>query len=340
MALLLVVALMAPADAAPAADLVVIWAPGMRTAPLESAARRAGAAVIDRSPAPAGATGTPQLVQQGIEAFDRLELDQAWQWFEQARSDVDRSGAAGLTEAQLSDLFLYRGLIKAQQGDTTTAWDQLVTANTIGPTRELDPGRFAPKIRAEFERARDTVRTRARAKLTVQAPDGCAVSVDGRPSVGPVDRPLGPHWISTTCPDRRPHGYKIELTGDVTVPVEPAPYAPPSDTELLVQARTAGARAFVVAEVRSGIATARLVGLDGRERDRRTVAITGDLGPLADVLGELLAPTPVTRWYKSRWVWAVGGAAVAAAIILPVMALRASDTSSPTWTAKVPVPWQ
>lgn len=44
-----------PAAAAPTADLVVVFAPGMRTTPLEAAAKRAGAAMIDTSPKPAGA---------------------------------------------------------------------------------------------------------------------------------------------------------------------------------------------------------------------------------------------------------------------------------------------
>jgi hypothetical protein len=338
LALLLVLALVAPADAAPRADLVVVWAPGLRTAPLEAAAKRAGAAIVDKSPQPEAAAQTGRLVQRGIEAFDKLEFDQAWQLLEQARSEVDRSGAAGLTEGQLSDLFLYRGLIKAQQGDPNTSWDQLVTANTIGPTRELDPGRFAPRIRDEFNRARDTVRAKPRAKLTVQAPDNCTVSVDGKPTVGSTDRPLGPHWISTACPDRSPMGFKVELTGDVTVPVNPPPYAQPSDTDLLVQARAAGARAFVAVDVRSGVATARLVGLDGRERDRKTVQVAGDLGPLAEGLEALLAPPPDKHWYESRVVWAIGGAAAAAAILIPLTAFLTSDSSTTSVSARPEFP--
>jgi hypothetical protein len=343
---LLVLAATAPALAAPAADLVVVWAPGMRTAPVETAARRAGAAVIDQSPKPAGTAPTAQLVQTGVSAFDSLKFDDAWQALERARSEADRTGADGLTQAQLSDLFLYRGLVRAQQGDEAASWEELVAANTIDPTRELDPGRFPPRTRSDFERARETVRTKARAKLTVQVPEGCATVVDGRPASGPIDLVVGPHWINTRCPDRRPQGYRVEITGDVRVPIEPSPYLPPNDSELLIQARTAGARAFVVVEVRGNVATARLVGLDGRERDRKTIAVSGDLAPVADGVTALLTPPPERRWYRSRWVWAAGGAALAAAILVPITAFLANDstvqnpTARPTWpTDDQEPPW-
>lgn len=333
--LLVVLALAAaPAHAAPTADLVVVWAPGMRTAPLEAAAKKAGAGFIDTSPKPAGAAQTAQLIQAGLQQYDELRFADAWQTLERARSEVDRTGGDGVTQAQLSDLFLYRALVKAQQGDTTNGWEELVAANTIDPTRELDPGRFPPRVRSDFERARETVKTKARAKLTVQAPEGCVTSIDGRPAPGPVDLVVGPHWVSTRCGDRQPEGFRIELTGDVRLPIEPRPFLPPNDTELLVQARTAGARAFVAVEVRAGVATARLVGLDGRERDRTTVTVTGDLAPVADGLASLLSPPPESHWYESKVVWAFGGAALAAAILIPLTAYFADDASQKNPTAR------
>lgn len=339
--LLLVVALgalAAPVEAAPTADLVVVWAPGMRTAPVEAAARRAGAALIDTSPKPAGAAQTAQLIQAGVQAFDELKFDAAWQVLERARSEVDRTGADGVTQAQLSDLFLYRALVKAQQGDTTNGWEELVAANTIDPTRELDPGRFPPRVRADFERARETVKTKARAKLTVQAPAGCATTVDGRPAPGPVDLVIGPHWVSTRCSDRQPEGFRIELTADVRLPVEPRAFLPPSDTDLLVQARTAGARAFVSVEVRGGVATARLVGLDGRERDRKTMTVTGDLAPVADGVTALLTPAEKSRWYQSKVVWGIGGALLAAIIAIPITAALAGDSGTQNPTGRLQFP--
>jgi hypothetical protein len=338
--LLLVFALLASrADAAPTADVVVIWAPGMRTAPVVAAARAAGAAVLDQSPKPEGAAQTAQLVQNGLDAFERLELDRAWQLLESARSEVDRTGAAGLTQAQLSDLFLYRGLIKTQQGDTNSAWEELVVANTVDPTRELDPGRFPPKIIAEFERAQATVKNKGRAKVTITVPAGCRYAIDATSTTGAIDLILGRHWVRVTCADRQAEGHKIELvSGATTFPITPPPITPPSDTDLLVQARAMGARAFIVAEVRSNVATARLVGLDGRERDRKTVTISTDLAPLADAVSTLLTPAPRTPWYRSRWTWAAGGAAAAAAIIIPLTIFATQDSSAPSTTYTLGLP--
>ncbi len=341
LALLVVLALVTRADAAPTADVVVIWAPGMRTAPVVAAARGAGAAVLDQSPKPESASQTASLVQKGLDAFERLEFDQAWQLLEIARSEVDRTGAAGITQAQLSDLFLYRGLIKTQQGDTNSAWEELVVANTVDPLRELDPGRFPPKIIAEFERAQATVKNKGTAELTLTVPTGCRVSVDATNVnvASPIQLIVGRHWVRVTCADREPDGRKIELVGGkITLPLQPPQLAPPSDTDLLVQARTMGARAFVVAEVRSNVATARLVGLDGRERDRKTVTIGNDLSPLADAVSSLLAPPKHTPWYRTKWAWAGGGAIAAAAILIPltIFATQASDPQSTTHMPKFP----
>ena len=337
MGLLLVLALPAPAEAAPSADLVVVWAPGASVTPVSQAARGAGAAVMDRSPPRAGAANTLQVVQTGIDAFARGDLEQAWNVLEQARSDVDRDGAAGLTRAQLSDLFLYRGLIKTQQGDTNAAWEELLVANTIDPTRDLDPNRFPPNVRAEFERARDSVKKKERVEINVTSLDNCRVRVDGAPTMGPIQAAVGRHWYQVTCPDRQPEGQRFELTTPFKAKIEPAPFVPPSDTELLEEARRSGARAFIVAEVHTNVATARLVGLDGRERDRRTVSIYGDLGPLADAVAALLAPPP-SHWYQSRWAWVAGGGLLAAAIAVPLTALLSRDTASPDLRVKVPDP--
>jgi len=174
--------------------------------------------------------------------------------------------------------------------------------------------------------------------LQLDVPPGCTAFVDGAASSGKAHLISGPHWIRVACPDRLPWGQRIDLTSlGMHLAPDPSPYAPPSDAELLVQARVAGARAMIVAEVHGQLATARLVGLDGRERDRRTVAITGDLAPLAAVVADLLVPkTVVTHWYRSKWAWAAGAALAAAAIFIPVTAAIASESPAGSWTVKGP----
>ena len=331
------------AHAAPVADLVVVCAPKASIAPVEAIARRHGAAVIDRSPGPPPAVETARFLQRGIDAYDALRFGDAQADLDQARDLADRTGAAGLKQNQLSELFLYRGLLRSAQNDTTGAWNELVTATVIDPTLSLDPARFPPKVVEQFDRAKQTTQQdHPQATLAVDAPAGCIVHVDGIAVGGPVSRTTGPHWVRVDCPDHAPSGARIELTVlGAHIPSSPTPYTPPADAELLIQARAIGAHAMIVAEVHGQLATARLVGIDGRELDRRTVNVSGDLAQLADAIDKLLTPPVVAtrRWYQSRWAWAAGAAVIAAAVLVPLTAAIANNGGATTWTAKVKVPW-
>jgi hypothetical protein len=284
---------------------------------------------------------TAGILRRAIEAYDALRYDDAWATLEEARTLADRTGGAGLMQAQLADLFLYRGLVKIQQGELNAYWDELVTSVTIDPVRVLDPARFPPRVASELQRVHQSLADRKRATLAVDAPAGCSVLVDGAAAsaVGSAQPLVGSHWVSVTCADRLPWGTRVELTGDQLVVARNTALAPPTDDEVLIQARTVGASAFVAVEIRSGVGTARLVGVDGRERDRRSVAVAGDLAPLARAVNELLAPQPRTHWYESRWAWAAGAAVIAAAILIPVTAAVTQNTTPSNWTVKPVYPW-
>jgi len=306
---LLVLGMAVPAVAAPAADLVEVWAPGARIAPIEHVVHAKGAALIDRSPHP---TVTAKDTLDGV------------------RAELDANGAAGLSPALLSDVFVYRGLARGKLGDDSGGFDDLVIAATLDPTRELDTLTFEPSAKKAFDRAKELVLQRKTAKATLDIPAGCSATLDAAPYTGPVPKILGHHWARVTCPDREAQGIHFELISDTSYSLQPPPYLPPSDSEILVQARVASARSVVVVEVHGNVGTARLVGLDGRERDRRTVTMApgGDLGALADAVGDLLAPPPSRHWYESKWAWVAGGAAAAAIILVPVTAAIAGSTVS------------
>ncbi|HET9624018.1 MAG TPA: hypothetical protein VFP84_21750 [Kofleriaceae bacterium] len=337
-----VAALPATVHAAPAADMVVIWAPGADVAPIEDVARQAGAAVINRSPVANDLPATAAILKLGIEAYDALRYEDAWATLDSARELADRTGAAGLSQSQLADLFLYRGLIKLQLGDTNAYWDELVTSVTIDPVRVLDPARFPPRVARELERVHQALVDRKHATLAIDAP-GCKSMIDGAlaNAVASAQPLVGSHWVYVTCADRAPWGTRVEVTGDQLVVARNAQLAPPTDDELLIQARTVGAQAFVVVELRSGVATARLVGVDGRERDRRSVAAGHgrDLTRLAGAVRDLLAPIEKPHWYASRWVWAGGAALVAAALAIPLTAAFSQGNSPSTWTVKPVFKW-
>lgn len=331
------------ARAAPAADVVVVWAPGSSVRPIEEVARARGAALIDRSPVPVASVETAKFVQRGIEAYQAAHLDEAQAALDQARELADKTGAAGLTRQQLSDLFLYRGLVRSAQGDDNAAWDEMVSALVVYPTRSLDSSQYAPKVQELLKRVDDDVlKHRPTAKIAIEAPDGCTTFVDGEPIAGPVLRSTGPHFVRVTCNDHEPWATRLDLTTlGANLPATPRSYEAPAETELVVQARTAGARALVMIEVHGRVAALRVLGADGKERERRTVTVTnGDLAPVAPVLDMLLAPPVVahTSWYRTRWAWAIGAAIVTAAIVVPLTAAIAGDTGATDWTVKVKVP--
>lgn len=317
-----------------------MWAPGVPIAPIETVARRRGVAVIDRSPSPPVSVDTARFLQRGIASYDAIQLDQAQAALDQARDLANRTGGQGLTRAQLSDVFLYRGLVRAALGEESAAWDELVTALVIHPTRSLDPAQFAPKVQALVKRVRDDVlQRRPQATIEIEAPDGCTTRIDGEAVAGPVLRLIGPHYAQVICADRQPWSSRLELTTqDTRVTASPKAYQPPSDTDLLVQVRSAGVQTVVAVEVHDQLATVRAIGLDGRERARRVVVLpTRDLRPAAVVVDELLAPRVDRRehWYESRWAWAIGAAVMTAAIVVPVTAAIAGDSGAANWTVRV-----
>jgi hypothetical protein len=321
------------ASAAPTADVVIVWAPDHDVAPLLAVAREAGAALIDRSPRAAAPAEPPDAaIRRGIESYEALQLDRAWAIFEEVRAALDRTGGAAATPARISDLFIYRGAIRTQRADPDGAWEELVTAMAVAPARVLDPARFPPRTIEELERARKAATARPRVALAVEAPADCAVAIDG---MGTALRELpvlaGPHWVSAACPGAAPWGARVDAIEPATrVRVAPAPLEPPPEAEALVQARAAGASGLVIAEVRGRLATLRRLGLDGRERDRRTVTVAAPsrdaLAPAAEALRDVLRPAPrPERWYRSRWVWAAGAAGLATALVLPLSLALTDD---------------
>src|SRR5262249_46175429 len=144
--------------------------------------------------------------------------------------------------SELSDLFLYRGLAETQRGDSARAWDELVRAATVDPTRALDPARFPPRAMQAFARATAQVRGQPLGRLEVAAPAACAVAIDARPSLSVGELPYGEHFARVECPGERPVGATVVLAAarqELQLPRAPA--APPDDDALLRLGRERGA---------------------------------------------------------------------------------------------------
>jgi hypothetical protein len=340
------------ADDAP--GLVVFHAPADAPASVLAArdalaarARRAGIAWIDRSPSAAPTPQAPALHRQAIEAYEALRFDEALAALDAAIGEAEHTGAAGLTAAELSDLFLYRGLTYTQRGDQARAWDDLVRAAVLDPARVLDPLRFPTRAVEAFGRARASVAQEARGELVVAAPAGCEVVVDGAAAAARVAVPYGEHFVRVGCAGRRPWGTRVTLAAASTA-VTPALVAdaPPSDAEL--KALAAGERAqellLVTVALAPGappvLSVVRVDARSGKAGVRASVALApgGAATPDAEAAFErVLTPvgtsppgsarTEPRAWWHSPWVWAGVGAVVATAIVLPI-ALASGDSSS------------
>jgi hypothetical protein len=314
------------AYAAPAADIVVVWAPGRDASPIAKAALARGAAMIDRSPASAEPPSIDATIQRGIDAYDSLKLDAAWFAFEEARAQLDASGGARVTNTRLSDLFVYRSLVRAQQANSDAAWEEIVEATVVAPSRVFDPGRFPPRVLADLDRAR-TASAATRVTVTFDAPAECQLMIDGVSATArDVTLLRGAHWVHTRCPNSAPWGKRVDVSeGTTRVQITPQALAPPSEADLLVQARTAGTRGMIVVEARGNIAVVRTLGVDGKERDRRTVTLDASLAAAVPVVDAMLAPRPERHWYDSKWAWAAGGAVAFAAILIPTIIILRDD---------------
>lgn len=338
------------AVAAPAADVVTYWAAGAPPSwrdEVRAAAGRAGAAFVDGSPAAEAPPAAPALLDEGVRAYLALRFDDAVSALDGAAAELDQTGAAGLTSAQLVDVFLFRGLARIQRGDPA-AWDDLVIAARLDPSRVLDPARFPPRAIEQLQRAQRAVAADARAPLTLAIPDGCAAWIDGTRAAGSAAAALvvelapGAHWIHARCPDHAPWGRRVLLSAPgVAVTATPAPIEPPGADDALIQGRTSGAASVVDVIVIAGLARARLRRVsDGRELGRVSLALADAApGALADAVARLLVPgeTPAPRrWYRSRWVWAAGGALVAAAVLVPIA--LAGDSGEPDLVVR-PTGW-
>jgi hypothetical protein len=201
-----------------------------------------------------------------------------------------------------------------------------------------------------FAQARAQIAATPRGRVKLVGPAGCRVRIDGAAiGAAEVELAFGRHWLDAACEGRLPVRRRLVVDrAMLEVPVAGAEIKPPDDAALLIQARTASARAIVAVTMIGRTAVVRRIGVDGKEQDRASVALRG--APAADArvvslaVSRLLAPPPPADkapWYQSRWVWAAAGAAVASAILIPIAA--SGSGSAPSVSVRpsgVPEDWK
>lgn len=343
--------------------LVVFHAPPRAPAEVSAArdavARAAGetdTAFVDLSAPPTPAPAAARLVTRAIELYDGLRIDEAITALDAAFDEVRASGAAGLRPSELSDLFLYRGLAFQQKGDAGHAWDDLVRAVSVDPTRVLDPARFPPRVVQAVQRAASQVRGQAMGRLVVVTPAGCTLFVDDREIAAPPELPYGEHFLRVECPGERTAASVVVLARERQEVEAPRARTPSVDDEALVRlGRERGARTILIVGVvvsGAGPPTARLrlrevpsgtlvaeasvalpAGGNGAATARAAAErlIARAQGPTGGL--PTSAPRP-TSWYERPWVWGAVGVAITAAVLLPFALDR---SSSPTTLTVHPV---
>ena len=341
------------ARAAPAADVVVAWSAaslGPVGDAVADACARAGASYVDTSPEAVPLPDPRPLIKRGIAAYGTLEFDAALTALDAAAGIVDQTGAALVDATALGDLFLHRALTHTQRGEDARAWDDFIAAAGIAPTRVLDPAGFPPRAIERFGQARAQLAATPRGRVKRAGPAGCRVRVDGAAASGAeLELAFGRHWLDAACDGRAPVRHRLVVDRAAMEAAIAGPeIRPPDDAALLIQARSAAARAVVAVTVVARTAVVRRVGVDGKEQDRASVSLHGagvaDARAVSLVVGRLLAPPPPpdrTPWYRSRWAWAAAGAAAASAILIP-LAVR-GDGSAPSVTVRpagVPEVWK
>ena len=361
----------ARAQAPSGPSVVLFWSsPGQadaaaRTALLpavERAARGAGALAADLSPAAPPAPPVAEQVTRAIAAYDGMRFSDAAFELDKAAAIAAEQGGRGLSREQLVDLFLYRALARTETGNTAGAWDDFVRAATLDPTRLLDPARFRPSAVKSFTLAVEQVKKRAAVALTVAAPAGSKVTIDGRPSGRDrVSESLlpGEHYVWVDRPAAAPFAHVVTLAAATELPVPDDAARPPADAELARRAARLGSGPLLVAALRRdggvGVVEVRSIGPRGstlrgvlrlgpspeasaRDLERMVAralrAMRGERARRATPGTGTAAPPPA-RWYQSRWLW-LGIGVVATAAALSPFVLDSGGGGSPTDAALDP----
>jgi hypothetical protein len=239
-------------------------------------------------------------LDRAVRSIGELHLAEAVEQLDLAAADAVLTGGAGLTAAQLADVYFYRAIAlqKLDPADTSRFWDDYVRAATLLPERVLDPGRFAPAAVESWRRAAAAVQRGARGTLVVRAPADAKISVDAHAPLRPPallpGLPQGEHLVRVEQPGRWPWAIVVRLaapTLEMDVPV-PAPLAL-DDATAAAAAQHRGAAYALVAQRRAGperVLDLRLV--DAGTRLARGTAVAGDApGALEAAVTRLMPAT-------------------------------------------------
>lgn len=209
--------------ATPELVVVGIHAPGLTGAPAEEAARRLADA-LDATGKVDGLApdevrgriaGRETLIvdtfalgpgrdalREGKVLYDRAQPDQAIPVLEQAAGQLAAGLAASTDVRDLHDALTLLGLAHAGLGNEAAARAAFRRSVTLDPSRQLDPVNYPPQIVALYAEVRAGAVKEAPARLSVSAPAGSTMWVDGRQTPpGELTMVPGEHYVLLRGPD-------------------------------------------------------------------------------------------------------------------------------------------
>jgi hypothetical protein len=350
----------AHALAATPATVAIYWEPP--GAPADGPAARAafseavrplGARVVDATPsAPAPAPPLLPALEAAKAAWSRFAFDDALARLDALEREAAARGGGELDGRQLADIYFYRWLCRSETGQAEAAWDDLVRAARLDPTRVLDPARLPPRALSAYKRAAGEVAQLPRVDARIDVPADAAVTIDGAAAATALSLTAGAHFVTVTAPGYRRWGGVVTIATErarVTPPL--SAWQPPDGDRLLALAGDGAQRVIVGALERGGggwrFAVRDIGAGDGRTRAdaaaladgapvRATVSALLERTLTAAPTGLVTPPPPETRPARSHtdltrrwWFWtAVGGGAalLAAGVTLGVVFGSAQPT--------------
>jgi hypothetical protein len=293
-----------------AEEVAIYWQPPGEVPSVREAFTQAMAPtqVIDATaPVAAAASLVPEL-EAAKALYAKFAFAETIARLDQLSRLADARGGGDLDARQLSEIFFYRGLARLESGAAEAAWEDLVRAARLDPSRVVDPARYPPRAVAAYRRAVAEVAQLQRGTLTLEVPAGSIVLIDGAAAAGAVT--LGPHFVSVQAQGYEPWAGVVSVAGLDHFAPPLHGYRPP-DVDRVAPAsakriwygaleRNGSSWRFVVREIAEGKSVSQSLTLGEVPAAQAIAVLVGRMRPV-----ETPAPPqqPKRRW----WVWAVAG---------------------------------
>ena len=247
------------------------------------------------APPPTGAA-----IEAGVDLVKKLAFDDAKKQLDGAAEKTAQTGGAGLTTAELAELYLARAMAIAKadwkpersvdEATRVRAYEDYVRAATLTPDRTLNPHDYPPQTLEDWARAVAEVKQRSQGTLTVTGSSAALVTFDGQAPLaahGGVTFKgfYGEHLVSVEEAGRAPWGSPVLINApstDVAIPGRAALTL--DDKVAAAHARRMGAKFALVAELRLGEGPPelqlRLVDVTGIRHDATVVPLTQEAGAI------------------------------------------------------------